>query len=618
MTNESNSSLRTYSGECLGEFIVWTKRQKQVNTDLGEDPNIKYIIEKIEQFNMHSDIYKRLGSAIIFNNIYKILREDDELINKYWIKLLYVFVNSLTIEDTSNDDKYLQQLTFVFEHLQRVFVHPSKRAFFNEPNINRIAPPAFRGNTLNDVAVWLFERFTISNLCCRDKCLKLFDAITPFIYNYKDLETFLQDNNVNFILKESPGRDDLFSSLRNTSCIFENNHDLLQWLKIFRKAIDFYCFASKKLLAFTVREEFLNAFAVFMEILTKRRPHLLNIIQERKNLDNFQFSTVMSILKLSAAFLASKHIQNVNRYFGETYCKFLTYCILRTENVVAAYDLDQFIDTLTKLLEEHKKYTNDDFKKGFLKEMDLYNIHEELTKNVDSHSSSKNVQILKGIIFMQKTILDDFVKVNLHFEEVLNASKNEKSVECTNLKLKIALKNYTNVFEVVDTLMGKSAKYPDANVNDLIKFRKYQSGLMDFLLANFGDIFSYLIEKYDNFLKDIVMYTNEIMEYLSVNLDQFDENLIKSIVQSLINCWPKIIPYFKTNSLQLNEGIHLLRSATKLTKKNGDELNYVSNWILSCVHIEQINMEVFLTFISDLFELFPYMIRPQDETEELK
>lgn len=68
-----------------------------------------------------------LGAAITFNSCYSLLREDDTVINDFWIQLLYYFV--LVLDSTTS--KYSEEHVLKsMDHLQRVFLEKSN--IFNE------------------------------------------------------------------------------------------------------------------------------------------------------------------------------------------------------------------------------------------------------------------------------------------------------------------------------------------------------------------------------------------------------------------------------------------------------------------------------------------------------
>lgn len=552
-----------------------------------------------------------------------ILREDDDLINTYWFQLLHVFVNGLTIIELDRcrtDDKLLtRQYELAFIHLERVLIHPSKRAFFNFPCNNRVVPSSFNGNTLNDCAVWLFRRFiTSESQLCRDKCIKLFEAIAPLINKYRGLDVFLNENEINFL-----NLDDVHRLLNDNAVIYDNDRNLLRWLENLKRAIDYYRLACKHTLQHNIRSEFLKAFDEFVseQILnTNRRVHFISAIREQKYYHELKFATIRSILELSIAYLRSnRFVRNTNDFFGETYCKFLLHCIFEMENIVAYSncDVNRFGAILKELIETHRDRIGDHFKSFLIEAIHFYNLNDKLTRLVNFKLiTSNDLQLLKGVTFMQETFLNDYLDIALRYEDVVNESTDETSNDCNDLKLKIALNNRVNVSDVIDFLIEQSNRSDEyCNVNGLCKLRKHQKGLLSFLLSNFEGVICHLFEKHGKLIDDIVAYVIDLILYLSDNNEEYDQTLIANIMPTIIKCWPKIIPHLNART---NDGINLLKSAIRLTEQNGNQLNNISTWILTTVRVDQINLDVFLTRTSDLLQLFHYMRSPVDQNEEIE
>lgn len=76
---------------------------------------------------MFNTIYFDLGAVIVFNSCYSILREDENVINELWIKLLYYFVIILDSTESANSEQHVLKS---IDHLQRVFLE--KSSLFNE------------------------------------------------------------------------------------------------------------------------------------------------------------------------------------------------------------------------------------------------------------------------------------------------------------------------------------------------------------------------------------------------------------------------------------------------------------------------------------------------------
>lgn len=83
---------------------------------------------KLFKFTFVLNILLNLGAALVFNNIYRDLREDINILNQYWIELLYYFVKSLSL--SLEDDFNNNETSNALDHIKRVLSEKSE--IFNE------------------------------------------------------------------------------------------------------------------------------------------------------------------------------------------------------------------------------------------------------------------------------------------------------------------------------------------------------------------------------------------------------------------------------------------------------------------------------------------------------
>lgn len=87
--------------------MKWTIKQSS-DTELANSPtNIKVLVKKMRFFSEHPDLMKKLGAALIFNNIYKEIREEQALISIFAIEILHIFVSSLDLLELSNEEVWI-------------------------------------------------------------------------------------------------------------------------------------------------------------------------------------------------------------------------------------------------------------------------------------------------------------------------------------------------------------------------------------------------------------------------------------------------------------------------------------------------------------------------------
>lgn len=86
-----NSGIQDLSARLLREFILWL--MKQTNRQQRQASPIKLVdlFYELRKMSIEANQSRRTGAVLAFNNIYRIVREEETLINVYWIYLLDVF-----------------------------------------------------------------------------------------------------------------------------------------------------------------------------------------------------------------------------------------------------------------------------------------------------------------------------------------------------------------------------------------------------------------------------------------------------------------------------------------------------------------------------------------------
>ncbi|XP_076239081.1 DNA-dependent protein kinase catalytic subunit [Calliopsis andreniformis] len=237
LCHDSNSSLREFSGMCLAEFSQWSI--KQSSNDRETRLNIEEVIYKMTNFALHPSISKRVAAATAFNHLYRILREDEEIVSVYWLEILYCFIKSL---DGCNDPSIIIAL----DHVEKVII--AKQDLLNMKYYNRRKPHEFEDATLIDAVNWLFTQCGCLDQCCRTKSMELViklskyipncDSAEKVINNYIDIHGF--DKFKHIILKnlnskiDCLSRDNMLLLLRSFDCfIWIIRNDLLNIYYLF-------------------------------------------------------------------------------------------------------------------------------------------------------------------------------------------------------------------------------------------------------------------------------------------------------------------------------------------------------------------------------------------------
>lgn len=86
-----NSGVQDLSARLLREFISWLNRSTDRSQRQVSPVKLVDLFFEMRKMSIETDASRRTGAVLAFNNIYRIIREDETLIDVYWIFLLDVF-----------------------------------------------------------------------------------------------------------------------------------------------------------------------------------------------------------------------------------------------------------------------------------------------------------------------------------------------------------------------------------------------------------------------------------------------------------------------------------------------------------------------------------------------
>jgi hypothetical protein len=87
----TNASVRDFSAKCIRENFVWVIKHSTGSVAEG----VKTLLKRITNCAIHPSAAKRLGAAIVLNNLYRQLREYEAIVDVCIIDLTVVMVMSL-------------------------------------------------------------------------------------------------------------------------------------------------------------------------------------------------------------------------------------------------------------------------------------------------------------------------------------------------------------------------------------------------------------------------------------------------------------------------------------------------------------------------------------------
>lgn len=196
ISHPTNLSVRDIASRSLKEFLSWTFRQSKSEQLAASPFNIVTLIHHLKMFNSDALHQRRFGAALAFNNIYRVLREEEVIIDKYWLDLLHDFcinfnLSEQQLEENLNSQTDLKQVSSSLDHVLRVL--RECKQLFNTPNPDRVKPAAYPNCLLRDAVLWLFGQCKSPQNLYRRKVMELFLALAPCVDSYSSAAAFIRD-----------------------------------------------------------------------------------------------------------------------------------------------------------------------------------------------------------------------------------------------------------------------------------------------------------------------------------------------------------------------------------------------------------------------------------------
>ncbi|CAO1438484.1 unnamed protein product [Diamesa serratosioi] len=268
----TNSSIQDLSARLLREFFIWSIKQAS-QRDVSPIKLVD-LFHELKKMSIDMNASKRIGATLAFNNIYRVVREEESLIDVYWLFLLDIFSTNFKIsEEMSNDldgctfqdSKKFKQLSATMDHLVRVFIE--RKDIFFITNTIRIKPSEFNGVTLFDTVSWIFQQCGSKQYHFRHKSQEMFMKILPtcatiqeFSGKHLSLEKFVE-------IGEGKGIGIQKDLLYLKDCYEPIYKETYSWLQNFLASLDFYIWIfENKIIPEEVVAEFFSASNILCSI----------------------------------------------------------------------------------------------------------------------------------------------------------------------------------------------------------------------------------------------------------------------------------------------------------------------------------------------------------------
>ncbi|XP_067947444.1 DNA-dependent protein kinase catalytic subunit-like [Watersipora subatra] len=249
----NNSALREFSAKCIAEFLRWSIKQTSVEQQKKNPENVKQLLRQMYSMARHPSSSRRLGACNVYNHIYRILREEESLVDQFTMEILVCFMECLAL--AHGDDSSLgtqKEAQKCLEHVERIL--KTKSAIFNLPSKRRRIPLGWTNATLKEAVLWLLERVGRHETECRHACMRLIVSLTtalPQELNTKRklMEHVIAKNGVQYIKDRCEavplhkdrcvGLVQLSQDIRLSSAVTLKS--LTRWFESILASLDSYC-----------------------------------------------------------------------------------------------------------------------------------------------------------------------------------------------------------------------------------------------------------------------------------------------------------------------------------------------------------------------------------------
>ncbi|KAK4881292.1 hypothetical protein RN001_004611 [Aquatica leii] len=653
ITNSTNFHLRDFSGKCIHEFVKWTIKQADKNDLLKNPKYIKIWIQNIQAFSVHTDPFKRLGAALIFNNIYTLIREETYMFNMFWLELLHAFVMNLSLTQVKkvDDNNCVDQVLQALNHLERGFVEKSNS--FNENDKNRRKPIDLDGVLLNDVVSWLLKGTSSNNWHCRTKCMSMFCAIAPLVSGcnnslkkYNDLylspnpewicntyETNLIETPTLKELKESTSTNGLFKWFHSLLCaldgyIFVVNNNFLPEKYVSEKSQLFTA------IIFFLDQVMLNS----INDVTKNIPNGGNIIYTAAEKEHYNYVKAKVVTKLMDLLIALGENKNDLTYakieneflWKHNLGNFICHRIF--DPLSMGFDFTDDSQDVIKLLNTISGFASDSIIVSL--NTHIYSYINKFSTRYDLSSSAvpfKERLLLKGLLILNESYLSN--KIDLHFfnagavdvikKQLIEDKDNKMYIkhihktakEFCELKLQLALCDKKELLIATQLIFENSLVTDEKNRKE-IKYGSYfyqtfKDVLLKFLFENYATVLDeiFAIETGDN----IFSYLFDLLKYARDNSKSLHRQ-IEAAIDASLRKWDYMIFYFNENVKSRMLGLELLSKLAKISEKPFcDVLQQklgVIEWVIGLLNYEEIDWseESSLSFKSEVINVLPCVL----------
>ena len=176
LVDASDPARRDVSADTLREYLVWALRQRRADPVQQVAP----LLEALYGHLRHPDPYRRLGATLAFNNIYRVFRENDQLLDVYLLEVTAALLAALARSHTDSPALgTAPAAASALGHCQRML--KARAGPLQESSARRRVPAGWEQATLPHMLSWLVGQCGAPQTEYRHACYRLLEELTPLV-----------------------------------------------------------------------------------------------------------------------------------------------------------------------------------------------------------------------------------------------------------------------------------------------------------------------------------------------------------------------------------------------------------------------------------------------------
>ncbi|KAJ3178568.1 hypothetical protein HDU85_005175 [Gaertneriomyces sp. JEL0708] len=176
-------SLREIGADGVAEFLKWSLKHSGTKDD--GPINAKSLLKRINHMSLHSSSEKRLGASLVFNRIYRIVREEEPLVSQESFLITFHLLQSLRMAEADNPATGTQkEASAAVKHLVKII--KTRSDLFTKHDKKRKIPEGMQGDDLKAFVAWIFGECGRTERAYARCCIEVFMELCPNVQEPKE------------------------------------------------------------------------------------------------------------------------------------------------------------------------------------------------------------------------------------------------------------------------------------------------------------------------------------------------------------------------------------------------------------------------------------------------